>query len=173
MNKLKTLTTFLPSLAYLHDEAAYLASKESEYNEYKRDALPSFDIFRTYDGAGQEGGIAFLKEKTRTIGALLFAYDHESSLASDLDDPTPETVFDKAPKVAQPLLTAGSPFLWNYEDSPVTKERVFATVAVWNFDGYWSYSTSLGEEALDEGMRHIKYSFKEFEFVKNYKNSLK
>ena len=173
MTRFDDLITYLPSPAELHDEAQALCDEEDDYFSFQVDALAGFDAFIAVDGAGQEGKIAFLKEGNKVVGALMYAYDHESDLADLSDDWKNElshTLFVNAPEVFKPVLQQGSPFTWKYPDHPSTFTSVFATAAVWNVGDGWVVANE--DDTADEAFKHIKYSFKKFAFVKEYKQNI-
>jgi hypothetical protein len=174
MTKFDDLTAFLPTPAELHQEAIDLCVEEdADYFSFKQDILPNFDAFISVDGAGQEGKIAFLKQDGKVVGALMYAYDHESDLADlaeDWQNELSHTLFINAPEEFKPVLEQGSPFTWKYPDYPSTFTSVFATAAVWNVGEGWVVAND--DVTADEAFKHIKYSFKKLPFVKEYKQSV-
>lgn len=180
MNNFDKIISLIPDPSSLHQEAQKIASEDSEYAEFIPEALPSFDVFKSNDGGGQEGNIAFYKENGKVVAALAYAFDHESELFVGMDSEAlakEQFIFNGVPEVFAPVFGEASPFLWKFEEFPTTFSTVFATAAAWNTDGSWSYADLSDKTDFEDHepvdtkqlANYFKYSFKPFEFVAEYK----
>jgi hypothetical protein len=149
----KTLAEFvqgLPDPQELWDESELLTSERPDYNKRSNFLMPeasNFAFYKTEDGSGSEGVLLVRKAEDGLIdAALLYAYDHESSLTANIEDDEGadhQPALQGLPDDFNPALGAGSPLFWNFEGYPATSNHIFATAAAWYVNGKWHYAEGL------------------------------
>jgi hypothetical protein len=157
----KSLADFvrgLPDPQELWDEAQM---NVAEYPDYCKFMSPlkieasNFSIFKREDGAGAEGVLIVRKAEGGLIdAALLYVYDHESSLTANIEDvegADNQPALNGLPDIFNPVLVEGSPLFWNFDGYPATNNHIFATAAVWYVGGEWHYADGLDEATDFEG----------------------
>lgn len=151
----KTLAEFvagLPDPQELWDESEMVTKEFPDYNKHLNPLTPeasNFALYKTEDGAGAEGVLLVRKAEGGLIdAALLYTYDHESSLTAniaDLEGAEKQPALQGLPEEFSPALMEGSPLFWNFDGYPATSNHIFATAAAWYVDGAWHYADGLDE----------------------------
>lgn len=172
----------LPAPSKLWAEAIKLSKEDEDYLTLSEDIAKTdahtFSRLLIEDGAGSEGNMIVRLNADRKIdAALLYTYDHESSLTANIGDvegAQTQPALRGIPSEFDPVTSdADSPLFWKYEDFPATFSTIFATAAVWFIDGEWGYADGL-EGAEDSAGELIEESqmvsqfrsvFEEFRFT--------
>lgn len=176
------LIQVLPEPTKLWAEAVKLSKEDEDYHTLSENIAQtgthSFSRLLIEDGAGTEGNfIVRVNADNKIDAALLYTYDHESSLTANIGDSEgaqKQPALSGIPSEFDPVTSdANSPLFWKYEDFPATFTTIFATAAVWFVDGEWGYADGL-EEAEDSAGELIEESqmvsqfrsvFEEFRFA--------
>jgi hypothetical protein len=159
----KTLAEFvkgLPDPQELWDQSEQIAAEFPDYNKHLNPLMPeanNFAMYKTEDGAGAEGVLLVRKAEGGLIdAALLYAYDHESSLTANIEDAQGadyQPALRGLPSEFEPALAEGSPLFWNFDGYPATSNHIFATAAVWFVNGKWRSATKLNTMTDFDGKR--------------------
>jgi len=167
MNLLDHIITVIPDITNLHEEAVRL--DDVNLIDNRNIPYPGWFLYMSNDGAGQEGNIAFrLNENHKPVAAVMWVFDHESNLAVDMHDMNPvQPVTVGLPELFQPMMTAPSPYLWEFEGYPETFRTVYTTGMIWNTGSGWVYGDEQPDP--DQSAHHFLYSFKHFAWVKKYR----